>query len=214
MTSVQRIRKLPANMFILGFLLCLVFALNWAGKRHANTTPHHTLLQPSPPATQTCCELFWFPKCALWLNRLCITTFQIPSLRLFCVCCIFPSSSVLSSLSSPSSFPPPSPPHPLPAINPPHSIFQRGGKVLIRWEVMLRRRGKEESFVKWDLLPAISHNRKGNEAADNSCHSLLDNLGMIRRCMHAEAHRASPARLKAKRRKGLSAESALGTAAA
>lgn len=101
----------------------------------------------------------------------------------------------------------------LPAKNPPHSIFQRGGKVLIRWEVMLWRREKEESFAKWDLLPAISHNRKGNEAADNSCHSLLDNLGMIRSRMHAEAHRASPARLKAKRRKGLSAESARGTAA-
>lgn len=72
---------------------------------------------------------------------------------------------------------------------------------------------KEESFAKWDLLPAISHNRKGNEAADNSCHSLLDNLGMIRSRMLTEVHRASPARLKAKRRKGLSAQSALCTAA-
>lgn len=37
---------------------------------------------------------------------------------------------------------------------------------------------ERKSSAKWDLLAATSHNRKGNEAADDSwCHT-LDNLGM------------------------------------
>lgn len=75
-----------------------------------------------------------------------------------CLFSILPVSTALTSFRSLFTKPC------LPRVSSPRRCSEggKGGKVLTRWEVMLQHRSTplENSFAVWDLLSAISHNRK------------------------------------------------------
>lgn len=183
---------------------CALLEWSCAGNNHRKHKCTH--VHTSPHCTNGLWAFLISPMSVLWLNRLCITTFaRFPSyaFSFFFSCCVaFPPSSLLSVLSPLSS------PFPL---NPPHTTILstqtwREGVDQLGNDVVAPQ---ENGFVVWDLLPAISHNRKEMKPQIRAATVSLITLKWFVSHIHMVLLNSLPAGLRAKFRNGLSVAWAL-----